>query len=95
MASLFMRHRVADYEKWKRVFDGADDLRKNGAGAIAHNIHRDPDDPNLIIVALRVHDIRRAKEFAASPDLLSAMAEAGVQGQPEVWFGEDVEDRRY
>ena len=94
MPSMFMRLRVADYEKWKQVFDEREDLRRQ-AGATAHSVHRDPDDPNVVTVALRVKDISRAREYAGSAELRSAMERAGLQGAPEIWFGEDIEDKHY
>ena len=94
MASIFVRHRVADYARWKPVFDEHEALRRE-YGATAHSVHRDADDANVIIVALRVADVNRAKEFARSESLRAAMARAGVQGPPEIWFAEDIEDKRY
>ena len=94
MASMFVKHRVADYNAWKPVFDEHETARRQ-AGLTAHSLHRDSDDPNVIIIALRASDTGRAKEFAASEELRSAMQRAGVQGPPEIWFAEDVEDKRY
>ncbi len=94
MGSMFVRHRVADYGRWKPVFDEHEALRRE-YGATAHSVHRDPDDPNVIIIDLRVADVNRAKEFARSEWLRSAMERAGVQGPPEIWFAEDIEDKRY
>ena len=94
MASMFMKHRVADYGKWKAVFDEHEALRRAG-GVTAHSVQRQPDDPNVVIVALRVSDINKAKQFAGSDDLKAAMARAGVQGPPEIWFADEVEDKRY
>ena len=94
MASMFVKHRVADYGAWKAVFDEHETARRQ-AGFTAHSLHRDADDPNVIIIALRSNDIGRAKEFATSEDLRSTMQRAGVEGAPEIWFAEDVEDKRY
>jgi len=60
-----------------------------------HSLHRQADDPNVVIIAMRVSDLKEAKQFAASDDLKAAMARAGVQGPPEIWFADDVEDERY
>lgn len=43
----------------------------------------------------RFKDMKGAKAFADSQALRAAMERAGVQGVPELWFGEDVEDIRY
>ena len=94
MASMFIKHRVADFSAWKPHFDEHETARKE-FGATAHSLHRDADDPNLVVVAFRVDDIARAKEFTASPDLKVAMERAGVVGAPEFWFTEDVEDKHY
>ena len=72
MASMFIKHRVADYAKWKPVFDEHEALRTE-YGTVGHSLHRDADDPNVIIIAFRVSDLNRAKEFAASEELRSAM----------------------
>jgi hypothetical protein len=94
MASMFIRQHVTDYARWKPVFDEHEAARR-AAGLTAHSIHREVDDPNSVIVALRVPDVNQAKKFASSDELKSVMARAGVQGPPEIWFAEDVEDKRY
>ena len=94
MASMFVKHRVADYAKWKPVFDEHETARR-AAGLTAHSVHRASDDPNVIIIAFRAADLNKAKGFASSDELKSAMARAGVQGPPEIWFADDVEEKRY
>ncbi len=94
MASMFIKHRVADYAKWKPAFDEHEATRRE-YGATGHSLHRDADDPNVIIIAFRVSDLNRAREFAASDELRSAMEQAGVLGPPEIWFADDVEEKRY
>ncbi len=94
MVSMFIRHRVADYAKWKPIFDEHETVRR-AAGFTAHSVHREPGDPNVIIIALRTTDVSRAKDFAASDDLRSTMERAGVQGSPEIWIADVVEDKRY
>ncbi len=94
MASMFIKHRVADYARWKPAFDEHEAMRIE-SGTVGHSLHRDADDPNVIIIAFRVNDLSRAKEFAASDELRSAMERAGVQGPPEIWFADDIEEKRY
>ncbi|MBI1885047.1 MAG: cyclase [Chloroflexi bacterium] len=91
---MFVKHRVADYGKWKPVFDQHESARKE-YGFTGHSLHRDPDDPNVLVIALRVADVKRAREFAQSETLRSAMQRAGVEGPPDIWFGEDVEEKKY
>ena len=94
MPSMFIKHTVADYAKWKPVFDEHEAMRRAN-GFTAHSLHRDTDNPNVIIIAFRVTDLNRAKEFAGSEELRSAMEQAGVQGPPEIWFADDVEEKSY
>ena len=94
MASMFIKLRVADFAAWKPVFDELEPTRRQ-AGFTAHSVHRDADDPNVIIIAYRVGDIAHAREYASSQDLRQAMQRAGVQGPPEFWFADDVEDKTY
>ena len=54
MATLFIRHRVKDYEAWKRVYDAYD---RKGDGCTRATVHRDPDDPNLVVVTETFPDI--------------------------------------
>ena len=94
MASMFIKHRVADFATWKAIFDEHGPTRRE-YGFVGHSLHRDPDDPNVIVIAFRTADLKRAREFVGSETLRSAMQQAGVQGPPEIWFAEDVEDERY
>jgi hypothetical protein len=94
MASMFIKHRVADYGKWKPAFDEHETARRQ-AGATGHSLHRSTDDPNVVTATFHVDDVARAREFVASPDLRAVMERAGVQGQPEIWITEDVEDKHY
>jgi len=91
---MFVKLRVADFAAWKPVFDELEPTRRQ-AGFTAHSLHRDAEDPNVIIIAYRVGDIAHAREYASSQDLRQAMQRAGVQGPPEFWFAEDVEDKTY
>ena len=91
---MFVKIRVADFAAWKPVFDELEPIRRQ-AGFTAHSLHRDAEDPNVIIIAYRVSDIAHAREYASSQDLRQAMQRAGVQGPPEFWFAEDVEDKSY
>lgn len=90
MASVFIKHRVADYSTWKPVFDSHEPVRKEH-GITSHSLHRDADDPNVLIIAFRVKDIAAARKFTASDNLRETMMKAGVQGPPEFWFTEDIE----
>ena len=94
MTTMFVRHKVDDYKNWKRVYDEIAHVRKEN-GVTAASVHRDTKDPNTIMVTHRFKDMNAASKFATSADLKSAMEKAGVNSQPEFWFGEDLEKTSY
>lgn len=78
---LMVKHKVADFAKWKLSYDAHDSLR---AAAGVHNyvIGRSVDDSNLVMVAVKADDMTKAKAFAADPSLKAAMQKGGVVGKP-------------
>ena len=93
-AALIVRHRVANFEAWKKVFDGMVDIRR-AHGWTSAIVYRDATDPNMVTIVNRVKDVDGAKRYAGSPELRAGMANAGVQGPPEVFFAEEHEEHAY
>jgi len=57
---------------------------------LASSVYRDAQDPNTVVVVNRFPDQETARHFLGSPELQRAMERAGVVGQPELWFTEDL-----
>jgi quinol monooxygenase YgiN len=93
-ATMFVRHKVGEYKTWKPSYDGLGPVRKQ-KGVIAASVHRDANDPNIVIVMHQFKDMNAATGFASSEELKSAMAKAGVSAPPEIWFSEDIEHTSY
>ena len=85
MAHQFIRHTVADDDKWRVAYDDHESIRKE-YGLKELGVHRGVDDPNDVTVVLEIESIERAHEFAESVDLKTVMTEAGVVGAPDIWF---------
>ncbi|HYM15096.1 MAG TPA: cyclase [Dehalococcoidia bacterium] len=85
MATMFVRHQVADFAKWKQAYD-AFNPRRSELGVKAHAIYRAADDPNDVTVTHEFAALEAAKSFASSEDLHGAMGRAGVVGEPTIWF---------
>ena len=84
MVYLNVRHTVADYEKWRPVFD-ADAARRRAAGATGvTQVYRDMDAPNTITLILEWDTAENANKFAHDPALGAVMQQAGVIGLPAV-----------
>jgi quinol monooxygenase YgiN len=94
MAKLIVRHRVANFEAWQKVFLDMVPVRKR-FGFTGHTLLRDAADPNLVTVINHVKDVASAKAYAASPELREGMSKAGVQGPPDVSFCEEVSEQPY
>jgi hypothetical protein len=54
-------------------------------------VHRDAHILNSITVTHRFANLNDAQAFASSEYLITAIMNAGVRGQPEIWFTEDAE----
>ena len=85
MATLFVRHQVADFSAWRKVYDGLDPVRK-AMGVTGAGVYQLDGNENDITVYHEFPTIAAAKAFAASDELKSAMQRAGVQGPPDLWF---------
>ena len=94
MATLIVRHRVADFGAWKQVFDSMTDLRAQH-GWQSHLVLRDAEDPNRVTIVSRVASLERARAYGASQALKDGMQEAGVLGPPEIILAEDASELGY
>jgi antibiotic biosynthesis monooxygenase (ABM) superfamily enzyme len=93
-ATLFVRHKISDYHKWKRGYDEFAPFR-NKSNITGASVHRDTRDTTIIIVTHQFSNVDSLMAFANSAELKAAMAGAGVIGVPEIWFGEEIENTGY
>ena len=89
MATVFIRHEVADYSAWKPIYD-ADLPRRNAAGLKEIGVYREASDENMVVVIFEVENPEVIKEMLQSEDLAEKMKEAGVLTKPEVWVGNPI-----
>ncbi len=85
MVTMFVRHKVQDFKRWKNAYDAFDAERKK-MGVRGHGVYQDRSDPNDLTVYHDFNELEEAKKFADSPRLKEVMKEAGVTGTPEIWF---------
>lgn len=89
MIHVIIRHKVADYGRWKEAFDAHLNARKAG-GEMGHRLLLSVDDPCDVTVVLDWDGLDRARRFASSDELKQTMQKAGVLGEPEIRFLEDA-----
>ena len=90
MATMIVRLRVEDFERWRRVFDAMAPARLEN-GIVGASIHRDAEDPAVVVTILTAGSLAEARAWGRSEVLRRAMDDAGVIGTPEVAFLEDVD----
>jgi hypothetical protein len=93
MATLIVKHRVANFEAWKKVFDEFIPVRAKH-GWMGHLVLQDAADPNVVTIVNRVKTLDGAKAYGGSAELRAAMQRAGVQGAPDISFCEDAEEKK-
>jgi quinol monooxygenase YgiN len=90
MAMIIARLKVKDFRAWKSIYDEYNDTHKD-IGVRMAAIRRDPDDANMVILMHQFDDIDEVYEFSESEEMRRLMEKSGIIGEPEIWFGEDVE----
>jgi hypothetical protein len=79
MEFLLCRNRVADFARWKAVFDShASGYR--AAGLYLAGLWRGVEAPDDVFFLFRVESLVRAREFLDAPDAAEAGRVAGVIG---------------
>jgi heme-degrading monooxygenase HmoA len=89
MVHMIVRHKVADYSRWKEAFDARLNMRK-AAGETDCRVLQSVDDPREVTLFLDWDSLERARRYASSEGLRQAMQAAGVVGDADVRFVEDA-----
>jgi hypothetical protein len=84
-----VQHQVADYDVWRKTYDGFGDVQKAG-GVTRESVYRSNDDPNTVLIMHGFATTADAKKFLTGAALRDAMQQAGVQGQPRVEIYQDA-----
>jgi len=82
---MVVRHKVSNFAKWKISYDEHDSMRLVN-GIHSYVIGRGLQDSNMVLVAVKVDDMAKAKAFAKDPSLKKAMQKSGVTGTPSFMF---------
>ena len=85
MTTMFIRHAVANYKAWRKVYDDFASVQK-AKGVTAQAVYQAADNPNDITVTHDFATVEAARAFVNSEELKSTMHNAGVVGAPTIWF---------
>jgi hypothetical protein len=89
MVRLFIRHKVRNYAKWRKLYD-AFGAERRAMGVVGQGVYRAADDPKDVTVWHDFANMRKAKLFASSTKLKAAMRDAGVRGVPKIWIATEA-----
>ena len=85
MVKVIVRHKVEDYETWKKGFDAALDFRKS-SGEQSFKVFNNAEDKNEVLVYLEWDSMENAKKFMESDTLKDKMKEVGVSEKPDIYY---------
>jgi heme-degrading monooxygenase HmoA len=92
MAQLFVHHKVEDYDKWRKVYDEMEGLRRS-FGQIGQQVFRTAGNPNELVILTEWGTSDQARAYAQAPELKQGMQRAGVISQPEVLILEEANQK--
>ncbi|HEX2683131.1 MAG TPA: hypothetical protein VHL77_04330, partial [Ferruginibacter sp.] len=86
---LMVKHKVKDYDAWKKVFD-ADKPNRVAAGLTDRALGYEIGDNHMVSIVFLVSDMKKAEDMSKSPDLKKKMEEGGVEGAPTFFYYNQV-----
>ena len=88
MSFYVVSHKVDDFGKWKKVYDGFESVRQK-FGVKEQLLIQASDDPNHVLVVGQ-GDLDAIQKFISSEELKEAMKDAGVSSEPNLFVGDEV-----
>jgi hypothetical protein len=82
---MVVRHKVANFSKWLPSYEEHDSMRQANQ-LHSYVIGRGLQDSNIVVVAVKVDDMEKAKAFSKDAGLKKAMQKGGVTGAPSFAF---------
>lgn len=93
MPSVLVKHTVEDYDSWKAHFDDHQPTREE-FGQLGYQLYSVTEDPNEVVVLLYWDSVENARRFFEESDVADVMDRAGVIGEPELHFLDEIEAKR-
>ena len=90
MVTVFIRHRIRNYAKWKKAFEAFLPQRKAG-GELSYSIGNVPGKVNNLCLLFQWDSAANAAKFLKSKELKAAMKTATVSEPPEIFVFEEKE----
>lgn len=81
MIYIMVSHKIADWDKWKPVFE-SDDAARKSFGVEVKKLFRSADDENDLHILFEAPDENSANQCISRPELKNLMQSAGVVSEP-------------
>jgi len=85
MGYLLVRHKVKEFQDWKRVFDSHKHAQVE-AGLRIEKVMRNLYEPNEVFLFFEVIDLAKARGFVFAPEVSNAQEGSGVVDKPDIYF---------
>jgi hypothetical protein len=85
MGYLLVRHKVKEFQEWKRVFDTHKHAQME-AGLRVEKVMRNLYEPNEVFLFFEVTDLAKARGFVFGSEVPKAQDESGVVDKPDIYF---------
>ena len=85
--NLIVRQKVADFVRWRELFDGHLEAQKE-AGMELQHLWRNVDDPDEVVLHFKVDNKKEAEEFVYSSEMPDAFNGTNVIDEPDIYFVE-------
>jgi len=89
MIHVVVRHKVEDWDKWKKVFDEHQEFRHE-RGSKGATVFRNFHDPNEVVMMFEWDNEQKAHQFVDSENLKLNMKKAGVTDIPDIYYLNDA-----
>lgn len=89
MHYVLVRHKVEEYNKWKNIYDGNMENRKNNGSKGSH-VFRSAENPDELVILFEWDDLDNARKFFESEDFKIKVRTAGIPDEPDIYFLEGI-----
>lgn len=85
MLHVLVRHKVADFAKWKPVYDAHLPARKT-AGLKELHLWHNLENASEVVMLFEAGDIKKVREFFNDADVARTIKKSGVIDTPDIYL---------
>jgi len=82
---VIARLQVSDFDTWYDEYERMHPVRAS-FGERGHDLYRDADDPNVVVVVFGWDDLANARRYFEGDELAASVSRARAAGSPDVRY---------